>query len=116
MSDLLEVRIACPDGESAQALAADLVGRHLAACAQVLAPMTSTYVWQGRVETSEEVLLLAKTTAGAVDALVAHVEASHPYDVPEVLAVPITAASDGYADWLRASVAPTSPTQRDGSA
>jgi uncharacterized protein involved in tolerance to divalent cations len=102
---LIEVRVAAPDAATAQALARSLVGARLAACTQVLGPMTSTYWWQGEVETAQEHLLLAKTTAELFDPICERVRAEHPYDNPEVLAVPVAGAAPAYAAWLRQSVA-----------
>jgi uncharacterized protein involved in tolerance to divalent cations len=103
--DLIEVRVAVPDAPTAQALARSLVEARLAACAQVLGPMTSTYWWHGEVETAQEHLLLLKTTAELFDPICERVRAEHPYDNPEVLAVPVAGAAPPYAAWLRASVA-----------
>jgi len=97
--DLVEVRISAPDAEVAQALAELLVTERLAACAQ-LVPVTSTYRWQGAVETEPEVLVLAKTTAVRFEEICARVRAAHPYDNPEILAVPVVAAAEPYAAWL----------------
>jgi uncharacterized protein involved in tolerance to divalent cations len=99
-AELVEVRVSAPDAETAQALAASLVRGRLAACAQVLGPITSTYWWDGAVETAQEHLLLAKSTADKFEAICALVHAEHPYDTPEVLAVPVTAAAEAYAAWL----------------
>ena len=85
----------------AQAIASGLVERRLAACAQVLGPMTSTYWWEGAVETAQEHLVLAKTTADRFEGIREHVRSEHPYDNPEILAVPVTAAAGSYAAWLR---------------
>lgn len=100
---LLEVRISAPDAQVAQRLADLLVGERLAACAQ-LVPVTSTYRWQGAVETEPEVLVLAKTTAARFGAICARVGAEHPYDTPEILAVPVAAAAESYAAWLADAV------------
>lgn len=94
----------CPGVASAQTLATALVDERLAACVQCLPGACSTYRWQGQVTTAEEVLLLIKTTAGAFTALERRVQALHPYDVPELLAVPVTHAHGAYLDWLRANV------------
>lgn len=101
MADLVEVRIACPDLASAQAIADVLVAERLAACVQVLGEMTSTFVWQGRVHRDPEVLLLAKTTDAHFDAMVVRVDDLHPYETPEVLGVPVTHALPRYAAWVR---------------
>lgn len=105
--DLIEVRVSAPDAETAQALALALVESRLAACAQVLGPITSTYWWEGSVHTKHEHLLLVKTTADRLDPICERVRAEHPYDNPEVLAVPVAGAAPAYAAWLRESVAPT---------
>jgi periplasmic divalent cation tolerance protein len=98
---IVEVRISAPDAAVAQALASGLVERRLAACAQVLGPISSTYWWEGAVETAQEHLVLAKTTAGRFEDIREHVRSEHPYDNPEILAVPVTAAAGPYAAWLR---------------
>lgn len=108
-SELVEVRVSAPTAEVAAALARTLVEARLAACAQVLGPMTSTYWWEGRVETDTEHLLLLKTEARLFPALCERLVAEHPYDTPEVLAVPVTGASEPYAAWLRATLSPEEP-------
>ena len=60
----------------------------------------SLYVWNGKVETDNEMLLMAKTKTSLVEQVAAHVEEKHPYDVPEVIAVPVDAGSDAYMDWV----------------
>ncbi len=102
--DLLEVRIAAPDKASGDALARLLVTERLAACCQVLGPMTSVYRWEDEVRTAEEHLLLAKTTARLFAALEERVRAEHPYDMPEILAVPAVGVSEPYAAWLAGAV------------
>lgn len=104
--DLIEVRVSAPDAETAQSLARSLVESRLAACVQVLGPMTSTYWWQGSVETEQEHLLLAKTTAELFEPICERLRTEHPYDNPEVLAVPVAGAAPAYAAWLHESVAP----------
>ena len=98
---LVEARVAVPDAESARRIADDLVARQLAACVQVLGPMTSFYTWRDEVQRNEEWLLLAKTTADAFPELAQAVVAHHRYDVPEVIAVPVTQALSSYASWVR---------------
>jgi periplasmic divalent cation tolerance protein len=66
--------------------------------------MTSTYWWQGQVETAREYLLLAKTTSDRFEAIREHVTSEHPYDNPEILAVPVASAAPLYAAWLRESL------------
>jgi periplasmic divalent cation tolerance protein len=98
--EIVEVRISAPNAVVANALATALVESRLAACAQVLGPMTSTYRWEGAVETEQEQLVLAKSTASRFEAICERVRAEHPYDNPEILALPVVAAAEAYAAWL----------------
>lgn len=91
----------CPDQPTAEGLAHALVETGLAACATLLPGAVSVYTWQGKVEQAGEVLLLIKTTGRRLDALTARILDLHPYDVPEVIAHPITAGHDAYLDWVR---------------
>ena len=104
MTEFLEVRIAVPTPDEADRIAGLLVEEGLAACVQVVPGVTSVYRWEGQVERAAELLLLAKTTVDRFDRLVARVTELHSYDTPEVLAVPVARASEGYAVWLRESV------------
>lgn len=88
--------------EDATRLARSAVEARLAACAQVLGPITSVYHWQGQVETAQEWLCLLKTTADRLDELTAHLKAEHPYEVPEVIATPITGGNPDYLAWVTA--------------
>lgn len=90
--------------EEAHSIAAALVERRLAACVQVLGPMTSTYRWEGTVETAEEWLCLAKTTGERYPALEQAVLELHSYDTPEILALPVANGSGAYLEWLTSSL------------
>ena len=90
--------------EAAQQLAQQLVERELAACVQIVSPLTSVYRWQGNVETAAEVLVLIKTTVAAYAALEVAIKQLHSYQIPEVIAVPITAGSAEYLTWLQNGV------------
>jgi uncharacterized protein involved in tolerance to divalent cations len=103
--ELIEVRISAPDQDTAESIAQGLVESRLAACAQVLPQMTSIYQWKGELEQAREHLILAKTTAGHFEAICARVGGEHPYDTPEIVALPITHSSAAYAVWLADSVA-----------
>jgi periplasmic divalent cation tolerance protein len=94
----------CPDAASAQTLADALVGEGLAACVNQLPGVSSTYRWQGKVITDSEVLLLIKTTESRFAALRERVLALHPYELPELIAVPAAQGHAAYLDWVRASV------------
>ncbi len=89
-----------PDAASAEALANALIDQRLAACVNILAPCTSVYRWQGAIETAAEVPLLIKTTLERYPALEAAIRAHHPYELPEIVAVPVTQGLPGYLDWV----------------
>ncbi len=93
----------CPDVASAQRIAEALVNERLAACVNRLPGISSTYRWQDAVTTDSEELLLIKTRAGSFEALRARLLELHPYDVPELIAVPVTHGHDAYLDWVRRS-------------
>ncbi len=105
MSDALLVFCTCPETAVAERLAETLVGERLAACINILPGLTSVYRWQGQVEHAQEVLLLAKTTADRYPALETRLRALHPYELPEIVAVPLTAGLPAYLNWLAESVA-----------
>lgn len=94
-----------PDAASARALAAALVEQRLAACVNILAPCRSVYRWQGKVEDAEEVPLLIKTTASRYAELEAAIRARHPYELPEIVAVPIGRGLPDYLAWVAAESA-----------
>lgn len=89
-----------PDRAQAEALAAHLIEARLAACVNVLAPCTSVYRWQGKIETASEVPVLIKTTQDRYPALEAAIRARHPYELPEIIAFPVTAGLPAYLDWV----------------
>jgi periplasmic divalent cation tolerance protein len=89
-----------PDEASAQALATDLVTERLAACVNVLAPCRSTYRWQGEIESALEIPLLIKTTTEQYAALETAIRARHPYELPEIIAVPIAHGLSEYLTWV----------------
>ena len=88
----------------AETLARTLVDERLAACVNLLPPMTSIYRWNGTVEEDRERLLVLKTTPDRVDALRARLHELHPYEVPEFLVLPVTGGSERYLQWVRESV------------
>lgn len=85
---------------AATALARSAVQARVAACGQVLGPITSVYRWQGTVDTAAEWLVLFKTSASRADALVEHVRSRHTYEVPEVIVTPITGGHPAYLSWV----------------
>ena len=93
----------CPDEAAARTVAATLVSQRLAACVTRLPAATSTYRWQGEVRHEPEVLLLIKTTPAAYPALEKKLVEVHPYELPEILAVPVTRGLPGYLAWIEES-------------
>ena len=81
-----------------------LVKNRLAACVQVVGPITSTYWWEGKMEQSKEFLLLVKTRNSAYEKVEQLIIQNHPYEVPEIVAIPITRGSARYLDWIRKEV------------
>ncbi|NLT55228.1 MAG: divalent-cation tolerance protein CutA [Actinomycetales bacterium] len=91
---------------AADELARGAVEARLAACAQVTGPVTSSYWWDGAVQTAEEWLVVLKTASDRYAALEAHLRAHHGYEVPEILYVPVVAGHPGYLDWLTRETRP----------
>jgi periplasmic divalent cation tolerance protein len=89
----------------AEALARAVVEKKVAACVNVLSGVHSFYFWEGKVQDDAENLLMIKTTRGAFDRLKDAILSMHPYELPEIIALPVTAAHEPYADWVERSVA-----------
>ena len=104
MADCLVVLVTCPT-RSAGKLAKLLVEKRLAACVNILPRIQSVFRWKGKVDRASETLLIMKTTSKRFASLTRAVCASHPYDVPEVIALPVTAGHQPYLEWIRQSVA-----------
>jgi periplasmic divalent cation tolerance protein len=100
----IAVFITAPNIAEAGRLAEMLVGSHLAACVQLLPEMESIYRWKGKIERAGEVLLIAKTIRSKFAQLESEVRASHSYETPEIVALPIIDGSQPYLEWLAASV------------
>ncbi|MBI4742655.1 MAG: divalent-cation tolerance protein CutA [Betaproteobacteria bacterium] len=99
---VLLVFTSLPDRAAAEALAATLVEERLAACVNILAPCRSVYRWQSQIETADEVPLLIKTTRSCYATLEAAVRARHPYEIPELIALPIGDGLPDYLAWVAA--------------
>jgi periplasmic divalent cation tolerance protein len=106
MNEILLVITNLPDAETAGRLAQRLIEKQAAACVNQLAPCTSTYRWQGSIETAAEVPLLIKTTRAAYPRLEQLIRAAHPYELPEIIAVPVTTGLPAYLDWVSRETAP----------
>jgi periplasmic divalent cation tolerance protein len=90
----------CPDKDSAQTIAEQLVDQSLAACVNILPGITSIYCWQGKRENAQELLLVIKTTKNVYDALEKAIIRLHPYELPEIIAVNIENGNAGYLNWI----------------
>jgi periplasmic divalent cation tolerance protein len=98
--DSLLVVTSLPDRESAEKLAVLLIERRLAACVNILAPCASVYRWQGEIQHDEEHPLLIKTGQDRYAELEASIRANHPYELPEIIAVPIVGGLPAYLQWV----------------
>jgi len=103
-ADALVVLTTLEKHEDGERIAALLIERELAACVQILPSMISIYRWQGAVERASEVLLLIKTTRGAYQRLETAIKENHPYQTPEIIALPVETGSCEYLNWLGSSV------------
>ena len=96
--------VTCPTRAVANRLAQTLVARRLAACVNIVPGLTSLFWWKGQVDRCRETLLLIKTTAAGFERLRHAVLALHPYEVPEIIAVPVGAAHAPYHAWVTSTV------------
>ena len=103
MTDIRMVLCTAPDKETAQKIARTLVEQKLAACVNLLSPCESVYRWEDRLETATEIPMMIKTTTAAGARLSEAIIALHPYDVPEILALPAVDGLPAYLDWVRTS-------------
>jgi periplasmic divalent cation tolerance protein len=95
------VLITCPDKEVSEKVANTLLEKKLAACVNMMAPITSLYTWDGEINRDEELLLIVKSRAEFFERdLVQAVQAVHPYEVPEIIALPIIMGSPSYLAWI----------------
>ncbi len=98
--EILLVLTNMPDAASAEQLAHAIIAHHAAACVNQLAPCTSTYRWQNAIEKTTEVPLLIKTTRAAYPRLEQLIGAAHPYDLPEIIALPVALGLPAYLSWV----------------
>ncbi len=104
MTNIIQVTTTVSDQADAERIAASLVAQKLAACVQVSGPIESTYRWKGQIESSQEWVCAIKTREELFAEVEQVIRSLHSYGEPEIIAVPITAASDGYREWVLASV------------
>ncbi len=100
MTNYIQVVTTTENEADAMRIARTLVEQRLAACVQVSGPVTSTYRWQGKIETAAEWRCAAKSRAELYDRVEEAIRREHPYDVPEILATPIIAGSESYLGWM----------------
>lgn len=103
-ADPLIVLCTVPDADTAGTIADTLVSEKLAACVNIVPGITSVYRWKGTIERDRELLLIIKSGQGAYPALERRIRALHPYELPEVIAVPIEYGLPGYLDWINNSL------------
>ncbi len=105
MEGFIQVTTTTEKREDADRIARTLVERGLAACVQIVGPITSVYRWKGKIETAGEWLCLIKSRAESYGAVEETIRSLHPYEVPEIIAAPVAAGSRDYLGWLRDELA-----------
>jgi periplasmic divalent cation tolerance protein len=104
MEEFIQVTTTTAKKEDAERIARTLVEARLAACVQILGPITSIYRWKGKIETEEEWLCLIKSSRSRYGAIEEMILSLHPYETPEIVASEIIAGSSGYLGWLKDSL------------
>jgi periplasmic divalent cation tolerance protein len=94
----------CPDQATGKRIAEALVGERLATCVNRIAGVASTYFWDGRLQDDAEILLIIKTTAARLAELEARLKVLHPYELPELIVLPVTGGNERYLQWVRSGV------------
>jgi periplasmic divalent cation tolerance protein len=111
MAAFIQVMTATETREDAERIARALVEARLAGCVQILGPVTSVYRWKGKIETAGEWLCLIKSREDLYGAVEGAIRSLHPYETPEIIALPMTTGSRDYLDWLAGALA--SPCGQD---
>jgi periplasmic divalent cation tolerance protein len=96
--------VTTPDIETAQKISRTLLQEGLIACANILPKMESLYWWEGKIESTQEVVLILKSTSVQSSRIIARVESLHPYNTPCILTLPIEKSSEAYVRWLKGSL------------
>ena len=104
MEDYIQALFTIDSEDKARELQRLLLERRAAACVQVMGPISSSYWWEGQIEESQEWLCLAKTRASQYERLESLVKDNHPYETPEIIAIPIMAGNADYLEWINAEV------------
>lgn len=100
MKECVQISTTVDTRENAEKIARTLVQNGLAACAQVFGPIASVYWWRGKVEEATEWLCVAKTRRSLFKEVESSIQNGHPYQIPEILAVPIVESSENYRGWM----------------
>jgi len=108
--DLCVAYITCNDLSEAERIGRALVGERLAACVNLLPGLRSMFWWQGRIEETPEIIVIAKTSAANMDAVVAQVKSLHRYATPCVVFLPVVGGNPPFLDWLRSEMDPANGT------
>lgn len=103
-NEYIQVVTTVSSAAEAEAIARGLLEARLAACVQIVGPLTSMYWWQGKIERAGEYQCLLKCRADRFQPVAEAIAGLHPYEVPEIVALPLTAISDGYRQWLAAEL------------
>ncbi|WP_024871586.1 divalent-cation tolerance protein CutA [Tolumonas lignilytica] len=106
MTDTIVVLCTCPDEHCARTLAHALLSEKLAACVNLIPAVTSLYYWQGQLEESAEVQIIIKSRRTLFGILQQRIQALHPYDIPEILALPVLSGNAAYLQWLQEQTTP----------
>jgi len=96
--------VTCPDSDTARKISLTLLQEGLISCANLLPGMESLYWWEGKIETTNEVVLILKSSALQASRIIARVESLHPYNTPCILTLPIEKGSEAYIKWLKGSL------------
>lgn len=104
MTEYMQVQTAVDSKKAADNIAKHVVEKKVAACAQVIGPIDSTYWWKGKIESAQEWLCLMKTTKGKYAKLETAVRSIHPYEVPEIIATEIEIGGSDYLNWIKESI------------
>ncbi|BAM01578.1 MULTISPECIES: divalent-cation tolerance protein CutA [Caldilinea] len=100
MADFIQVITTVDSEEEAQNIAGAVVGERLAACAQIIGPISSVYHWNDAIENAEEWMIVIKSRSDLFPELSGLIQQLHPYDVPEILAMPVVAGGASYLEWM----------------
>lgn len=104
--DFVQITTTTDTSAAAQKIADDLVAQRIAACVQVIGPITSTYRWKGSVNTSEEFMCIVKTRRALAERVEASIRSLHSYDNPEIIVMPIEGGSEDYLTWIESETTP----------